>query len=572
IVGLGLGVLFSQLMSVFVVNMFEVDLSNFTFVISMAAILKSIIYFSIMYIIVMIFNTISISKVKLIDLLHASRKSQNLKLKNPIVCIIIFIFASIMLARAYYMVTDGVTEMFNATAIFIPIGMGIISTFLIFYSLSGLLLRVAQSRKSFYFKGLNSFTIRQFSSKINASVASSAVICLMLFLTISLLTTCLTLKDTINGDITKYAKADIILTNQRNLSTEYFSDQLVDENTEDHIKNSNIDILEKLYHFDFDLTSSLDHYIQIETYRSPQLTFKDLLASSYEEKAAHNPYLRYSTMEKIISITDYNKVAKMYGHEEYELKPNEFIIVANYPFYVGMLNELLTHQEAIDVFGHQLRPKYTSVMDGFVDISNDALNDGYIVVDDSILDQNYLYEDLLIGNYNTSKATEIRALEAKLDALQNSPLSTQYLLPTVQSMMVLKEMSVGLSAIITFIGLYLGIIFLISSAAILGLKELSESSDNQERFKMLRKLGTDEKLINKALFRQIGIFFALPLILAIIHSIFGIRFALIILEGLGNNGLLLSIITTSIFLLVIYGGYFLITYYSSKNIIKERKA
>ena len=136
--------------------------------------------------------------------------------------------------------------------------------------------------------------------------------------------------------------------------------------------------------------------------------------------------------------------------------------------------------------------------------------------------------------------------------------------------MAIKEATVGLTAMATFIGLYLGIIFLISSAAILGLKELSESSDNKERFRMLRKIGTDEKMINKALFRQIGIFFMLPLILALIHSVFGIKFAMVILEVFGDEQLLLSIIMTSVFIVFIYGGYFLITYYCSKNIIKER--
>ena len=87
---------------------------------------------------------------------------------------------------------------------------------------------------------------------------------------------------------------------------------------------------------------------------------------------------------------------------------------------------------------------------------------------------------------------------------------------------------------------------------------------------MIRKLGADEKLINKALFRQIAIFFALPLLLALIHSIFGIMFAMQILEVFGNEELLPSIIITAIILVIIYGGYFLITYYSSKNIIKER--
>ena len=124
---------------------------------------------------------------------------------------------------------------------------------------------------------------------------------------------------------------------------------------------------------------------------------------------------------------------------------------------------------------------------------------------------------------------------------------------------------------VTFIGLYLGIIFLISSAAILALKELSESADNKERFRMLRKLGADEKLINRALFRQIFVFFMFPLLLAIIHSVFGIMFCNYILSTLGTDEVLTSIIMTSTFLVVIYGGYFVITYLCSKNIIRERR-
>ena len=101
IVGLGLGVILSQFMSLFVANMFEADLTKFAFVFSSSACTKTIIYFSIMYLIVMIFNTFSISKCKLIDLLQGAKKSEKVKLKNPILCIFIFIISCIVLGRAY---------------------------------------------------------------------------------------------------------------------------------------------------------------------------------------------------------------------------------------------------------------------------------------------------------------------------------------------------------------------------------------------------------------------------------------------------------------------------------------
>ena len=153
--------------------------------------------------------------------------------------------------------------------------------------------------------------------------------------------------------------------------------------------------------------------------------------------------------------------------------------------------------------------------------------------------------------------------------LDNSPYASNTYIGA-STKLAIYEGSIGLGAMITFIGLYLGIIFLIASAAILALKELSESTDNKERFRMLRKIGTDEKMLNKALFRQIGIFFLFPLIIAIIHSIFGIKFCLYILETFGKGELLKSIIMTAGIIVFVYGGYFIITYLCSKNIIKER--
>ena len=157
----------------------------------------------------MIFNTIIISKCKLIDLLHSSAKSEKVKIKNPIVCIIIFVLSAVALGYAYYMVTDGIMKMKDFKEIFKPIIIGIVSTFLIFWSISGLILKVAMSLKRLYYKGLNQFMIRQLSSKINTTVISMTVICLMLFLTICALSSSLSLRNSLNKNIAKFMPADI---------------------------------------------------------------------------------------------------------------------------------------------------------------------------------------------------------------------------------------------------------------------------------------------------------------------------------------------------------------------------
>lgn len=569
VVGLGIGIILSQLMSLVVANMFEADLTKFAFVFSTSSCIKTIIYFGIMYLFVMIFNTYSVSKCKLIDLLNGAKTSEKIKLKNPILCIIIFIISCLVLGKAYHLVTVEFLTLQEAEDILVPIVMGCVSTFFIFWSLSGLLLRIARSMKNFYYKGLNSFTLRQFSSKINTTVFSTTIICLMLFITICLLSACLTMKNSMNANIKELAPADFMFTTNMNMDKYYDSFRTYGYN-DNKIKNSHYTVLEMFNIFNYDITRDVKEYVEINTYATPDLTMNHTLGSKLDSVRTSFPFLQYDTKESIIKISDYNKVARLYGNEEYSLKDDEYMIVADFKSMVEIRNMALENGETINLFGHTLKPKYNSCQDGFLEMSSNHINTGIILVSDNVINEDYLVQNHLIGNYNTSDKNEIEEIENNINALAKNPKANDYLLPSGSTRLSIKEATTGLSAMVTFIGLYLGVIFLISSAAVLGLKELSESSDNKQRFRMLRKIGTDEKMINRALFRQIAIFFMLPLILALIHSVFGIMFAMKILEVFGNDQLLPSIIMTTIFMVIIYGGYFLITYYCSKNIIKER--
>ena len=179
----------------------------------------------------------------------------------------------------------------------------------------------------------------------------------------------------------------------------------------------------------------------------------------------------------------------------------------------------------------------------------------------------------LAANYNADtdeEKQEINKIFSSDDSGLIQNLSNNGLDIDGMTKIAIFESSVGLATIVTFIAIYLGVIFLIASSAILALKQLTESSDNKQRYTILRKIGCDEKMINKALFWQIGIFFLMPLVLAIIHSVFGIQFAMTVLDGLASaEELLPSIIATVIIMAAIYGAYFLATYFGSKSIIRE---
>ena len=567
-VGLGLGILLSQLMSMLVANMFEADMTKYQFIFSQDACIKTLIYFGIMYVIVMLFNAINVGKCKLIDLIQTSKKSETIKLKNLLLCTVVFILSVVALGYAYYMVTGGINETVKTPEdILKPIVIGAISTFFIFWSLSGLILKIVMGMKNLYVKGLNAFTFRQVSSKINTTVFSMTIISLMLFVTICVLSSSLSLKNSMTANLDELAPVDIQLT----ISVKD-DDWLNQGYNEKQIANSKLGVRKNLEALNFNIDNYFNESVEYNIYRTEDLVFDDTLGDS--KKEVEESYLTsmipYSVEEMIMTVSDYNNVAKIYNNEEYSLNDNEYMIVADYDSMVQIRNIALKNNEEITVFGHTLKPKYNECKDGFVDMSSNHINSGIIVIPDNVVDENYKAYNSIIGNYKTESVDEQRKIEEIIKGLINNPLSEQYNLPTINTRLDISEASIGLGALVTFLGLYLGIVFLIASVAILALKELTESTDNKERYKMLRKLGADEKMINKSLFRQIAIFFMFPLLVAIIHSIFGIKFCSYIISTFGNEQLLNSIIMTAVFIVVIYGGYFLITYLCSKNIIKEK--
>ncbi len=554
-VGLGLGVLLSQFMSLLVANMFDADMTKFAFTFSSSACIKTLIYFAIMYLLVMVFNTINISRCKLIDLLHSRKKSEKVKMKNPILCVIVFIISCTILGYAYYLVTAGVKTLDTVDKIFIPIILGCVSTFFIFWSLSGLLIKIFTSMKNTYYKGLNSFTLRQFSSKINTTVFSTTIICLMLFITICVLSSALSIKNSLTSELNKLTPVDIEISKNINL-----------EDLEQGYTNDGV--IDTLNKYNFDLNSKLKDKIEFNYYRSADLTLKESLGSTYETTKSTYPFMNFDNQEKVIRLSDYNKIAKLYGNKEFTLNDDEYIIIADFGSMVSIRNEALKKKESLNIFGHNLVPKYTECQDGFIQIASNHINDGIIIVSDNVVNEKYLSHNVIVANYKADNKDGKQEIEDEINKAMKGMYSKTFI--TYNTKIDITDASVGLGAMVTFIGLYLGIIFLISSAAILALKELSESTDNKERFRMLRKLGTDEAMINKALFRQIGIFFMFPLLLAIVHSFFGIRFCMKILETFGSEKMLSSVFMTAGFIILIYGGYFLITYECSKNIIKER--
>ena len=572
--GLLIGAGISQVSSALVASLFEADMSEYHFNISQSAIVKTLIYFGIMYIVVMLFNTVMIGRRRLIDLMNAGKRSEKLKVKNPVVCVIMFMIAAAALGFAYYMVGWRTTELEEST-FFIYIAIGCVSTFLIFRSVSGLMLRVFMSAKGIYYKGLGAFTFRQLSSKVNTMVFSMTLICLMLFVTICALCSAFTIRNSLNRVLNECCPADYqaVMSMYYN-GEEYMVENYIPLDDEKIYEQAGIDPED--YFEEYALTRAV--YDESLNYEGFYGEYLDELLALDDDDSDGGLYLQE---EPLISITDYNKLMEIYGREKETLGENEYFELCNVKKSETARNYMLKKGKEITAFGVTLKPKYDECINGVMELFDSYNNVGVTVVPDSVAAKAEAGVYYLTGNFNTDDKEKIDSYLEKLSSEAPNPVLsalskeyekhdegnigfTFYVLTKKQ----LAETNIGIKALVTFLGLYVGVVFLITSGAVLALRSLSDASDSIGRYEMLRKIGADERDIDHSLFLQTVMFFALPLLLAIFHSMFGMKFAYFFLGMYGVTAIIPSILMTGGIILLIFGGYFIITYICSRLMIK----
>ncbi|BDU84062.1 ABC transporter permease [Clostridium perfringens] len=537
-IGVVLGIMLSQALSVLTAYMFQVDLTKFQFVFSPLGFKRTVLCFSIIYLVVLIFNFISVRKIKLIDLLTASKRNEKPTIKNLWVSVILFLVSLGILGTAYYKVIhDGIAfASFNALGL--PILLGCIGTFIFFYSLTGFFLKVIQGNKKFYLRDLNMFVMKQISSKINTTFVSLSFICLMLFLAICTFSGGLGINRAINADLKDLTKFDVTFWSNSG------------ENIENLLKEKNIDIS--------NIAKEDSNMVMYDS----KIKYSSFL--SKEGMTAMKNYFPVANDNDILVIGEngYNNTLKLLGKEPVNLKENQYLAVGNIDEMKKWVNESLENGKKINISGKTLEPenkKYENINLYNFTMKGDIL---IFVVKDSLLEGlkpvSSRFNMMLKDNSNTKE---------ELEEVRDQLVESQVYSITKKE---IYDNAAGLGATMAYLGIYLGLIFIITSAVVLAIQQLTESTDNVERYRLLKEIGVDQKMINKAIFTQVGVYFMLPLSLAIVHSIVGLKISSTIVGVFGNASIMPNIIITAIIFVIIYGGYSLATYLGAKKNINER--
>ena len=550
-IGLILGVVLSQGLSILTAKLFMGSMTSYQFAFSIDAVLKTILYFGIIFLLVMIFNTVIISKYKLIDLLNASKKNEKIKMRNPVISSIIFCLAVIFIVVAYIFINK---SGLNIESIYFQSSMvlGVIGTFLFFFGLSGIVLYVIQRSKNIYLKNLNIFIVRQISSKFNTNFLSMSLICLMLFITTVMLSSGLGFKNTMEQGVKKNTPFDA------SIEIYYSSDSVSQANELTQVVNNQL--------------SKYTNKSYIAQYQLNDVSMRKMLlpyVPNTMKKAIDNSYNDYCMA---VSISQYNKMRELEGQKPINLANNDVLVLSNVQKFEGPINDFIKNNGKIDINGTEYKVQNDKAIEDSLYSSGMAINTITLVVPDKIVQNLIPYTGYININYTGSNA-EKKTQESNIEAIFNklNREKPDGYIGNGYTRTQLYEQSLGLSAIVIYLSIYLGIVFLIASAAVLALRQLSEASDSINRYKALRKIGVTDKMINKSIFIQTLIYFGAPLALAIVHSIVAIYVVNDFISALGSTNIMISALITLVFILLIYSGYFYATYTSYKRIIKNNK-
>lgn len=541
--GLVIGFIISQGLSVLVAKLFDVKMSGYTFVISTSAIGKTILYFGIMFLLVMIFNSFVISKYKIIDLLTAGRKTEEVKFKNPFVYLITFILCVASLGSAYKMIFDVGLNPFQSKFL-ISIGLGIIGTFLFFFSLTGFILYVIKKNKKVYFKGLNIFIVKQINSKVNTNFLSMSVICLMLFMTIVMLSTGFSFKEALESGLKG--------------ATPYDATAYTYIDPEDKVQ---------------DIKESID-YMGIKFGENDKVVYYN----EYGDETKISEIMPLSNEVKdmdfdisYIKISDYNKIRELDNKKTINLKENEVLITSNYSKLLPSIKSYMETNDTIKLDGKIYNIKNKEVIEE--NLKTDFMQNNMLtlVVSDNLCNNKTLRSSIMNVNFDENHRDKSEENFTKIidSYMYSNPDydKTGFVISSTRN--EIYEGNKGMTTTILFVGIYIGIVFLISSMAVLALQQLSEASDSIDRYISLKRLGASTKDINKTIFVQTLIYFSIPVILAVIHSVVGIKVANNFISIYNQPDIGASSFVTAGIFMIVYVIYFYITYEGYKSIVKN---
>lgn len=607
VAGIVLGVGLSQLMTFFTASLFKTQIANFHFFFSVHAFNLTLACMLVMFVLTLLLNLRAVRRTKLIELMGAERRNESIKTRNPWIAIAIFAVGVVLVGVAYYrLLRDGfpltatdsklqeAMNQFGITTAMVTVG-----TFALFWGLSGMLIKLLQSLRGVYWRGLNMFTVRQLAAKVNTVCFSMGVIAMLLFLAITSVTCGMSIANVMNENLERYNPVDV---SQRYVyytpdTFDYYKEYVNPSEADRMVLADTTVDLYPAWHGKGKSAGNNDEtgkkvniadvageHVQIDSYLSyplggsdPSVTPGEMCKTMGEKLPKAFGGSNADTMGLFVTpASQYNKLRQMMGEEPVSIGRDQYLLTCDMG---GELGDLYTKYMAgghtLTLGGHELKPATDKSDKDTAAIANSAMgsNPGTVVVADELLSQLNLqpYSSSLLVNYKQGMDTTEADESIKYTLLDNLLVDGKE--PGSWGIFITRSemytQAAQMNGMISYLAIYIGFVLVIACAAILSIQQLSNVADGSRSYRVLAQIGCDDRQIRHSVMAQQAVFFLFPLAVGLAHSFIALKVIIELVSTFGDMSIGGTVGLTCAIFLAAYGGYFLVTYVMSTGIVRS---
>lgn len=606
VAGIVLGVGLSQLMTFFTASLFKTQIANFHFFSSVHAFNLTLACMLVMFVLTLLLNLRAVRRTKLIELMGAERRNESIKTRNPWIAIAIFAVGVVLVGVAYYrLLRDGfpltatdsklqeAMNQFGITTAMVTVG-----TFALFWGLSGMLIKLLQSLRSVYWRGLNMFTVRQLAAKVNTVCFSMGVIAMLLFLAITSVTCGMSIANVMNENLERYNPADMSQTyvyytpetldyykeyvNPSEADRMVLADTTVDLYPAWHGKGksagNNDETGKKV-----NIADVAGEHVQIDSYLSypvggsnPSVTPSEMCKIMGEKLPKAFGGSNADAMGLYVTpASQYNKLRQMMGEEPVHIGHDQYLLTCDMGGeLVDLYTKYMAGGHALTLGGHELKPATDKSDEDTAAIANSAMgsNGGTVVVADELLSQLNLqpYSSSLLVNYKQGMDTTEADESIKYTVLDNLLVDGKE--PGSWGTFITRSemyaQAAQMNGLISYLAIYIGFVLVVACAAILSIQQLSNVADGSRSYRVLAQIGCDDRQIRHSVMAQQAVFFLFPLAVGLAHSFVALKVIIELVSIFGNMSIGGTVGLTCAIFLAAYGGYFLVTYLMSTGMVQ----
>ena len=601
VAGIVLGVGLSQLMTFFTASLFKTQIANFHFFFSVHAFNLTLACMLVMFVLTLLLNLRAVRRTRLIELMGAERRNESIKTRNPWIAIAIFAVGAVLVGVAYYrLLRDGFpltatdTKLQEAMNQFgITTAMVTVGTFALFWGLSGMLIKLLQGLRSVYWRGLNMFTVRQLSAKVNTVCFSMGVIAMILFLAITSVTCGMSIANVMNENLERYNPVDVSQTyvyytpetldyykeyvNPSEADRMVLADATVDLYAAWHGERKSADNNDEAGK-KVNIADVAGEHVQIDSYLSytlggsdPSVTAGEMCKAMGEKLPKVLEGSNADAMGLYVTpASQYNKLRQMMGEEPVSIGRDQYLLTCDMGGELGDLyTKYMAGGHALTLGGHTLKPATDKSDEDTAAIANSAMgsNPGTVVVADELLSQLNLqpYSSNLLVNYKQGMDTTEADESIKYTLLDNLLVDGKE--PGSWGVFITRSemytQAAQMNGMISYLAIYIGFVLVVACAAILSIQQLSNVADGSRSYRVLAQIGCDDRQIRHSVMAQQAVFFLFPLAVGL-----ALKVIIELVSVFGDMSIAGTVGLTCAIFLAAYGGYFLVTYLMSAGMVQ----